>query len=88
MSRFNLEISTPDKVILNSQVQKIIVRTIEGDIGILKNHANYISVIDNGPITIFYLDGTIEKAKIENGFIFVRENEVLIMTLKYKKLKI
>ena len=35
---FNLRILTPDKIIIDQPVKNVIVRTIEGDIGILKNH--------------------------------------------------
>ncbi len=85
LSEFNLEILMPDKVVLSSLVEKVIVRTIEGDVGILKNHANYISAIDEGPMTVFFADGKIEKAKVKSGLISVLDNKVVILVLSYVK---
>ena len=75
----NLRILTPDKVIIDQPVEKVIVRTIEGDIGILKNHINYISAIKNGPVTIFHLDGKKESLILNDGFVSVMDGKVDIV---------
>lgn len=76
---FNLRILTPDKIIIDQLVKNVIVRTIEGDIGILKNHINYISAIKNGPVTIFHLDGKKESLMLKDGFVSVIDGKVDIV---------
>lgn len=87
LTGFRLKILTPDKVELDKEIKKIIVRTVEGDIGILKNHVNYISAIKNGPIKIFFLDNSIQEANLKNGFISVIDGEVTILILSYNQIK-
>lgn len=76
---FNLRILTPDKIVIDKPVKNVIVRTIEGDIGILKNHINYISAIKNGPVTIFHLDGKKESLMLNDGFVSVIDGKVDIV---------
>ncbi len=87
MSEFNLQIFTPDRVVLDKQVEKIIVRTIDGDVGILKNHVDYISTIKNGLLTIFNTCGSKDKAILKDGFISVLDGKVTIMVLSYNQEK-
>ena len=84
-SEFDLEIITPEKVAVKSRVSKLIIRTIDGDVGILKDHANYISAIDKGPATVFFSDGRKERAELENGFVSVVDGKVIVMVLRYQK---
>ncbi|MBP0979718.1 MAG: F0F1 ATP synthase subunit epsilon [Oscillospiraceae bacterium] len=86
MTGFILKILTPDEIVIDQEVKKIIVRTTEGDVGILKNHVNYIAAIKNGPIKIFFLDDSILEATLKDGFISVINNKAVIMILSYNKI--
>lgn len=86
MAGFNLKILTPNEVLKNQEVEKVIVRTTEGDVGILKNHVNYIAAIKEGPVTVFCVDGKKESFNIKDGFISVINSEVTIMSLSYDKI--
>ena len=81
MSSFNLKILTPKKTVIDREIEKVIVRTTEGDVGILKNHVNYLAAVKDGPLTVFFIDGTKQKIIIKDGFISVIDGKVVIMTL-------
>lgn len=85
MAGFNLQIFTPNSVVCDKQVEKIIVRTVHGDVGVLRNHVNYISTIKNGLITIFNICGSKDKAILKDGFISVLNGKVTIMVLSYNE---
>lgn len=52
MAEFHLQIVTPEGLKYDGQVESIIMRTVQGDVGILKNHIGYVSPIDSGKVKI------------------------------------
>ena len=52
MAEFHLQIVTPEGLKYDGQVENIILRTVQGDVGILKNHIGYVSPIDSGKVKI------------------------------------
>ena len=58
---FALEIVTPDKTFYNGNAEMIVVRTTEGDRGILKNHRPLVAGLATGTLRI-KLDGKLKKA--------------------------
>ena len=43
MTPFHLKIVTPDGLIYDGQAEELLVRTTNGDIGILARHMNYVA---------------------------------------------
>lgn len=43
MSKFHLQIVTPDKLFMDEQVESLTVRTTEGELTILKDHIDFVS---------------------------------------------
>lgn len=79
MATFNLQIVTPDKPFYNEDVEMIVVRTTEGDVGILKGHTDYVASLDIGIIKI-KKDGVFKEATIAGGFIQVDKEKTTILT--------
>ena len=52
MAEFHLQIVTPEGLKFDGQVESIVLRTVEGDVGILKNHIGYVCPIDSGKVKI------------------------------------
>ena len=52
MKSFKLKIITPEKVFFDEETEQIIVRTTEGDIGILAGHENYVADLPAGPFRV------------------------------------
>ena len=78
-NEFALEIVTPDKFFYQGEAEMIIVRTTEGDRGILKNHRPLVSGLSTGTLCI-KLDGKFKDAKISGGFMNVDKEKTVIVT--------
>ena len=52
MGMFNLQIVTLDGLLFHERVQKVIVRTIDGDVGICANHIPYVTAVGDGRVKI------------------------------------
>ena len=56
MSEFHLSIVTPERMFFDGEAERVVVRTISGDVGILKGHAKYISALGTGALKL-HTDG-------------------------------
>ncbi len=74
MSTFHLQIVTPDGLLFDGQAEKIIVRTIEGDVCILSGHLEYMSPVATGEAKITLEDGKVRLAACSGGLISVRKD--------------
>ncbi|MCQ2416718.1 MAG: ATP synthase F1 subunit epsilon [Oscillospiraceae bacterium] len=80
MSVFSLQIITPEKVFFDEQVQRVIVRTTEGDVGILAKHERYVATLPSGPIKITMPDGSERIAALSGGAIKVSPAQTAILS--------
>lgn len=78
-SKFLLEVVTPDKSFFNGEVEMAIVRTTEGDIGIMKNHEPVVAPVSVGGIRI-KRNGEFREAACAGGFLTVDEDKVIVIT--------
>lgn len=76
---FAVEVVTPDNVFFEGNVEMIIVRTTEGDRGILKNHRPLVAGLSTGTLKIKQ-DGKFKEAKISGGFMNVDKQKTVIVT--------
>ena len=73
-----LEIITPEKIIYKGDIDELIVRTAEGEIGILPNHMNLFTKVVPGEVTI-KVGGKEQFLAITGGFLEVKEDAVSIL---------
>lgn len=78
-STFRLQIVTPDRMFYDEEVEMIIVRTIDGDIGILPKHALLVSPLRIGKVRV-KIDGKFKEAAISDGFVQVEEEYTRVIT--------
>ncbi|QSX05041.1 ATP synthase F1 subunit epsilon [Sedimentibacter sp. zth1] len=76
---FLLEIVTPEHVFYSGNAEKVIVRTVVGDICILKNHEPHVAPLDVGQLKVVY-EGKDRFAVLSQGFIKVEKTKVTILT--------
>lgn len=76
---FSLSIVTPEKVFFNGETTQIIVRTTDGDIGILANHTSLVADLPSGPLKVKQEDGSWRTAAISTGLLKVGGNKVSIL---------
>lgn len=78
-SAYPLEIVTPDKNFFEGEVEMVIVRTAEGDVGILKDHEPLVAPVSIGSIRV-KIDGQFKEAACAGGFLCVEEEKTTVVT--------
>ena len=75
---FQLTVITPEKTFFDGETTQIIVRTTEGDIGILANHTSLVASLPSGPLKEMQDNGEYRLAAVSAGLIKVGGNKVHI----------
>lgn len=75
---FQLTVITPEKTFFDGETTQIIVRTTEGDIGILANHTSLVASLPSGPLKVMQDNGEYRLAAVSAGLIKVGGNKVNI----------
>ncbi len=78
-SKFHLQIITPTKTFFDEEIEMAVVRTIDGDMGILRNHIPLVTPLSVGIIKL-KSEGTTREAAIAGGFVYVERAKTVIMT--------
>jgi F-type H+-transporting ATPase subunit epsilon len=78
-STFNLEIITPERKFFSGEVEMVVLKTIEGEIGILKGHAQMVIAVGIGPMRI-KKDGEWLEAVLSEGFMEIKQDKTIILT--------
>lgn len=73
-----LEIVTPEKRVLDTEVDSVTVTTATGEAGILPNHAPLISALKPGILT-YTIKGASDKLAVSGGFVEVNGNTVSVL---------
>jgi len=82
--KFTVEIITPERLILKSEVSEVTIPSYEGQMGILKDHIPLITFLRPGLIII---QGNEEKKYyVEEGTVEFLNNSLLILTSTAKEL--
>ena len=77
--KFTLEIITPNKSILKSEVDEVNIPSYEGEMGILKDHISIISFLKPGIIKLFSKSGE-DNFFVEDGILEFKNNNLSILT--------
>ena len=72
MATFHLQVVTMDGLEYEGDVERIMLRTVHGDIAILAGHIDYCTAIGMGTAKVYQPDGTIRKAACIGGMLSVK----------------
>lgn len=75
-----IELVAADRVVWSGEAVEIIARTVDGDLGVLANHAPLLSLLVEGVVQIRPVDGDTVIAAVEEGFLSVANNRVSILS--------
>lgn len=75
---FYLEIVTPDRKFFSGDVEMVILKTPDGEMGILKEHTPMVVAVAIGPIRI-KKDGDWLEAVLSEGFMEIRQDKTVIL---------
>lgn len=74
-----LEIVTPEKKVLDADVDSVTIPTASGEAGLLANHAPMISALKPGVLS-YSIKGASEKMVVTGGFVEISDNNVSVLT--------
>ena len=75
-----LKIVTPNELYFEGPVEHVQAPGYNGYLGILKNHAPFVTPITKGDLTYRDTAGKTSTLKVEGGFLEVLKNRVLVLT--------
>ena len=76
----NVELVSPTERVWSGQATSVSARTVEGDIGVLTDHAPLFGVLVDGAVSIKGTDGSTTEFTVSGGFLSVSNNRVSILT--------
>ena len=79
MSTYHLQVVSLDGSEFDGEVQKILLRTIDGDVEILARHTDFCTAIGMGTAKVVMADGTEKKAACIGGMLSVMNGEVRVL---------
>ncbi len=78
MASFRLQIITPEKIFFDDETERLIVRTTEGEMGVLARHENFVGSLPSGSVRIM-INGNYRAAAISSGIIKVSADKTTII---------
>ncbi|MBQ2928249.1 MAG: ATP synthase F1 subunit epsilon [Oscillospiraceae bacterium] len=83
MTPFKLKIVTPDGLIFDGEAEKLIVRTVGGDVAILARHIDYVAPLGMGR-AIVESAGSRRSAACIGGMLSVSNGEVTLVPTTFE----
>ncbi len=79
---FQIQISTPEKLLLDMQAQSAQIPGLDGEMGILPGHAALLSELGAGKLSVTAVGGKTQDLQISGGYVEVRDNHVRVLADK------
>ena len=77
-SRLEVHVVTPEEEVWTGEADMVIATAIDGEIGVLPDHAPLLAALDVGRLSID-TGGSREEAAIDGGFLHVKDNRVDVL---------
>lgn len=74
-----VELVSPEKKVFSGEAVSVSARTLDGDLGILTDHAPLLGVLVDGKVVIKGTDGSTNEFNVSGGFLSVSNNRVSIL---------
>lgn len=74
-----LDIITPDAKLYSGEVTSVVLPGIDGELGVLNNHAPLITALKEGVINIIKKSGEKESFGTKGGIVEVLNNKVIVL---------
>lgn len=84
MANYHLRIVTPDRLVFDGMAEKLIVRTLEGDVCILANHINYLAPLGIGEAKVVAEGAQSRSAALNGGMLSVVDNDVNVIATTFE----
>ena len=84
MATYHLQIVTPDRMVFDGEAEKIIMRTVGGDVCILANHIDYVAPLGIGKSIVTDASGNTRAAACSGGMLSVSGGKVRVMATTFE----
>lgn len=84
MATFHLQIVTPDRKVYDAQAERVILRTVNGDVCILAHHIDYVAPLGIGEARIADENGNVRRAACAGGMLSVAGNKVRVIATTFE----
>ena len=84
MKTFPLRIGTPDGLLFQGEVERVVVRSVTGDLAILAGHCNYCTALGMGEAHVVLEDGTVKEAACIGGMLTVIDGTCRLMATTWE----
>src|SRR5579884_2946574 len=78
MATIQLQVVTPERIVLEDDVDIVVARGAEGDIGVLHGHEPTITPLATGEL-MYRVDGEERHMAVSGGFMEVRPDKVVVL---------
>ena|SRR5687768_15182646 len=78
LNMLRLEIVTPEKRVLDAEVDSVTVPTASGEVGLLASHAPLISAVKPGLLG-YTVKGSVERLAVSGGFVEVSGDKISVL---------
>jgi F-type H+-transporting ATPase subunit epsilon len=75
----DLEIVSPEKLLLSRPVDMVVIPAAEGEMGVLPNHAPMIVLLRGGTIRLYEGDKVTDRLFVSGGFAEVTQQRVTVL---------
>lgn len=77
-AKIQLDVVTPDRLVISQEVEMVVSPGAEGEFGVLAGHIPFLSTLQSGELR-FTQDGKTEYMALTGGFAEVQPNKVTIL---------
>lgn len=84
MSTFHLQVVTPDGCAFDGQAERVVCRTIAGDVCILARHSNYCTALGMGEAHIIDEAGKTRRAACMGGMLSMMNGEARLVATTWE----
>jgi len=84
MATFHLQIVTPDRKVYDAQAERIVLRTVNGDVCILARHIDYVAPLGTGEARVTDAEGNVRAAACSGGMLSVSNNVARVMATTFE----
>ena len=75
----NLEIVSPEKLLLSRPVDMVVIPASEGDMGVLEGHTPMIVTLRGGTIDLYEADRIVDRLFVDGGFAEVTQERCTVL---------
>ena len=84
MRTFSLRIGTPDGLLYEGEVERIVCRSITGDMAVLAGHCNFCTALGMGEAHVVMKDGTRREAACIGGMLTMIDGECSLLATTWE----